>query len=1051
MLKGINVHPTTVELTSMSAQGDEFAAAFQKVQVGLNLSSPDQSSLHRETLGRSPSDDDLEAEVYVLDVATSSVAVHRVDTGASERLQVLYVGKTHTHVLVSQWPTPWLASSRFLVGDPNASLLAARLFVESIELTERLDALKSMLLRFGSPPKPTGTVPGLPAVLSPVPRLVLTVEIGSICGRIICAKPSGMEPFAVEARTDGFTAVAHSRFVVRSHSSVKKGPISEYLPVQMMLETSFILKPTFVRILTEHAGISPPPKLVMAESSPGDPLLSLETVELVGQVLAVGDFKDDTESVVLLDTASILADFHCSIDALLFEIWHPNVLAATSILLRAFEKPTAQSPTSSSRPLLDKLPAGITFTFALARLVFFVTAPDLNPAEESGITRGVAFRTGLSFSYCSLRPIHAQYFRSLWSKSQTRHKLYLSEEHTVESVAAAKSSAMTQQVQAYFRIGFWDTMLRSAAATQYVADDPYISERDDPALKAHEFLHVQSIRVDANLFGKRGHAATDGLKDICQTSLEIPSVRATFQLLHVYSMLLAAQTVSSIFRRDHRESQLRTIRAHPSTLAFNFKAKIKTLQVFCDLITQKLASRFDHIDAHFSSHAQPGLGWTSLVVWVPPLQRSTQGATGERKWDELGRLQSWNLSLPQPLGTGAFVVEGDSLRLRIPYGFVLAHLIRDLTVTVKALRHLKNMVASHSYSDMPSPSAEAAKAIPNLTIQIRSLFLEAADDPFECKLGLIWRTGFEACRQRIDREDAFKAKVAAILAAETQATQENHQSESDYQFTPLHSISVEDAYVRLSMVHTVDWTLRLREQGEKRSAQERASKQRLQGQAAMKRGSNVPDLVPVAIPEDVPPLLRLVLCDVKVQIQKPSFPESSLPDFLHERGSGLPRDTQFTLLVPMHLNISLGSLRVSLRDYPLPLLCIKENSKKSTLAFEFDTDLVVAEEMGTARSIDRIECPVVGLDGDIQGAKSMTIYVPKTMMPVKTYACPIIHVAAEHVTSFAWGNSYGAATQDVTRVIETLTHPPPDSSPGVGFWDKVSTHSSFLSSPFINE
>ena len=1024
----------------MSNQGYEFAATIEKVQAGLSLSSPDRSSLHRELLGRSLSDDDLEAPVYAFDVATSNAAVHRTNTGTPERMQILHVGETHLHVLVSQWPTPWLASSHFLVGDPNAPLLAARLSVESIELAEHLDALKGILLHFGPPLNPPVPSPALPNILSPVPRLAMTIEIGNICGRVICAKPNGIQPFTVESRTDGFTATAHSSFIVRPHSSVQKGPISEHLPVQMMLDTSLSLRPTFVRILTEQNGISHSPTLAMAESNPGDPLLSMETVELVGQVFAVGGFEDDIESIVLLDTSSIFSNLHCSIDAMLFEIWHPNVLAATSILLQAFQtQPTAQSSAQSSHPLLDKLPAGMTFTFALARLVFFVTAPDLNPNEESGITRGVALRTGLSCSYCYLRPIHAQYFRSVWARSQTRHSLYLPEEPAAEYAATAKSSTLTQQVQAYFRLGLWDTMLRSAAATQYVADDPYISERDDPALKAREFFHTQSIRVDVNLFGKRSHTATDSLTDICQISFEISSVRATFQLLHAYSLLLASHTVGSIFYKDRSKHCPNAIPANPNKLTFGFKAKIGTLQVLCEFVTQKLACRFDDIDAHFSSRAQPGMGWASLFFWVPPSQNDTQGTTDERRWAELGRLQSWNLSLPQPLNTDAFV-EGDSLRLRIPYGFVLAHLIRDLTVTVKALRHLKQMVASGTYSDIPSPSAEAAKVVPNLTIQIRSLFLEAADDPFECKLGLIWRTGVEACRQRIDREDAFKAKVGAILAAETQATQENYQSESDYQFTSLHSISVEEAHERLSMVHSVDWTLRLRDQGEKRSARERALKQRLQGVAALKEDNNVPDLVPVAGPEDVPPLIRLMLGDIKVQIQKQSFPESSLPDFLHERGSGLPRDTQFTFLVPMHLNISLGSLCVSIRDYPLPLLNIKENPKRGIVAFDFDTDLVIAEEMGTTRSIDRVECPVVGFDGDIKGAKPMTVHVPKTMMPVKTYACPIIHVASEQVTSFAWGNSYGASTQDVTRIIETLTHPPPDSSPAIGFWDKVRAH-----------
>jgi len=119
------------------------------------------------------------------------------------------------------------------------------------------------------------------------------------------------------------------------------------------------------------------------------------------------------------------------------------------------------------------------------------------------------------------------------------------------------------------------------------------------------------------------------------------------------------------------------------------------------------------------------------------------------------------------------------------------------------------------------------------------------------------------------------------------------------------------------------------------------------------------------------------------------------------------------------------------------LLDIPEHSTKYTSVCEFDSDLVVAEEMGTPRSVEWIKCRVIGMHNDIHGAKPMWITVPKTIMPVKTYANPIIHVTTKDVTSFAWGVSYSAVTQDVTRVLETLSTPPRDPSPHLGFWDKV--------------
>jgi hypothetical protein len=348
------------------------------------------------------------------------------------------------------------------------------------------------------------------------------------------------------------------------------------------------------------------------------------------------------------------------------------------------------------------------------------------------------------------------------------------------------------------------------------------------------------------------------------------------------------------------------------------------------------------------------------------------------------------------------------------------------------------MIAVGSYSEMPPPGAEAAKNMPNLVVRIGCLVLEAADDLLETRLGLIWGAGSEACRQRLDREDAFTAKVVAILAAEAHTRPSSARaSDSDYQFSAAHTISVEEARARLSMVHGADWALRLKEARDKRSRHERQLKQRLLGHHAMKGAADVPNLVTVTAVEDVPPLFRAVFHGLHLKASKPSFSRGALPEFLYEQGNGIPRDTQFSLLLPMHLNFTLNSLRLCLRDYPIPLLNIPEHSKKDTPVWEFDSDLVVAEEMGTPLSIDWIKCQVVGTHSDILGAKPMWITVPKTIMPVKSYANPIIRVTAHDVTSFAWGISYGPATQDLTRVLETLSTSPRDPSPHLGFWDKV--------------
>lgn len=142
----------------------------------------------------------------------------------------------------------------------------------------------------------------------------------------------------------------------------------------------------------------------------------------------------------------------------------------------------------------------------------------------------------------------------------------------------------------------------------------------------------------------------------------------------------------------------------------------------------------------------------------------------------------------------------------------------------------------------------------------------------------------------------------------------------------------------------------------------------------------------------------------------------------------------------MHLNITLTDVQVSLRDYPLPLLYIpSRTADDASPSVVFDSNLVIAEEMGPSQSVDWIPCPVVGLDDGLARNSLFVVHVPKTFMPVKTYARPLVSVLTDQTTAFAWGVSYSPAIQDVVRVLESLTPETRDPSPHIGFWDKVRT------------
>ena len=101
--------------------------------------------------------------------------------------------------------------------------------------------------------------------------------------------------------------------------------------------------------------------------------------------------------------------------------------------------------------------------------------------------------------------------------------------------------------------------------------------------------------------------------------------------------------------------------------------------------------------------------------------------------------------------------------------------------------------------------------------------------------------------------------------------------------------------------------------------------------------------------------------------------------------------------------------------------------------------------MGSELTVDWIDCPIIQPRQALHGEVPFSFAVPKTINPVKTYAAPTIEVTTSGPTILSWAVSYGPAIQDLVRVVDTLSSSPRDSSPAVGFWDKVTSFFQILS------
>lgn len=975
------------------------------------------------------------SRAFLFCLELQGVSLHRPGRVGQSNPPILSVGSASVDATLSGWPSMLSADpSPFCDAQLPSMFLGVQ--IASLSFADRHDLLFDLISELSSPENvPRGeSATLLPTVVSPVPWIAVNVRVGCVSARIICADVSGVEaPFSVELETEGMVFTSSSNLRIGA-TSTQPLPLDGDLPFHMTCPFTFFLYPLFLRLRTHSPNIATRRMSRWgSECTSNETLYSMEAVEANGTLTGLGKANDDDQFVcATLNTHTIFVDLRCCTEAGMVELWHPQRLRILSVLLSLI---SARWPSPQARPSRPSIPSmGYALSFSVARFVLFVTGSDINPDADKDMTRGIAFSTGFSLRYCSLNTEQRHALPPSEAYSQTRAKLSLPVDYLGDAALLERISETSGTYMMIGKLVLWDTTVRAAAADEFSMDDPYIIERDSPLLDTKQLLSIKSINVDVKFTPK---TPMNSAGAACDTAFSVDDALAHFELGLIYSTLLALRTVQTL---QQCATSLKVLECPPHSTVptiLNVHGTIKAIRLRLRFMDETAVARVNYLNVMLTPH-DARCSINSLLVWVrvnqrqPVLELPVPGGT----WEELGRLHRCTLSLAPSL-RGPILVDSDSLRIRIPSGYVFAELQLAAVVTIKAIKHLVHVVQNAKFSPIPAPVAESAKLVPDITFSCRMFCFEAADDSFESQLGFNFRIGLAAAKTRLHREEAFDTKATAVMSGNLAAAGTSVVT-TDYQFGREHSVSIQDARQRLNLAHSLDWTTRHRQHSRERVSQEELVHRELHGAIPLKRPTKAPDLVKPAKTLRIPPLLRIILSGFHLHLQRPTFPPEHLASFLHEQGSGLFHETCCSLLVPMHLNISLTALQISLRDYPLPLLYIpSRSSDDGSPSLVFDSNLVIAEEMGPRQSVDWILCPVGGLEDDFARNHPLVVRVPKTLMPVKTYARPLVSVLTDQTTAFAWGVSYSPAIQEVVRVLDSLTPETQDPSPHLGFWDKV--------------
>ena len=437
----------------------------------------------------------------------------------------------------------------------------------------------------------------------------------------------------------------------------------------------------------------------------------------------------------------------------------------------------------------------------------------------------------------------------------------------------------------------------------------------------------------------------------------------------------------------------------------------------------------------------------------------------------------------------------DHVRLAVPHQLIIHSVMDNIVNVVKASEQMHYRFRTGREDDILSKGPQKPKRVPRISLRTKTLLFELEDGIFDWKLGVIYRTGLVEQKQRLAREAAFEVKEKKVhehnlrrgssrfraqsahpstkargrgrqlevsaeskrsksatanrsrsrrpppLSAKDRGRYMRYDPDSGTELTPIAEVSAEDAKSKLQEYNAQSWKKRIDHVFQFQKQGMRDIRSVFGGDEGFVEDIDEAELI-LAIP-DRPALMATLINDVHITIDKPSFPIEQYASFLEKAGKGIPRDTEYAMLIPMNIQINMGETRTSLRDYPLPLIhvpSLKPGQSARLSCWSLKTDFVIAEEYRDSESIKHMMIEVVPLSkiaDPTNAAKGYAVDVRRTVSPVKTYSDVEIIINTSNPTSLTWGTSYQPAIQDMMQIIEGFTKPQVDPSDRVGFWDKI--------------
>ncbi|KNE67589.1 hypothetical protein AMAG_12040 [Allomyces macrogynus ATCC 38327] len=211
---------------------------------------------------------------------------------------------------------------------------------------------------------------------------------------------------------------------------------------------------------------------------------------------------------------------------------------------------------------------------------------------------------------------------------------------------------------------------------------------------------------------------------------------------------------------------------------------------------------------------------------------------------------------------GCLTVAAKELALQVPYGYCLKDVIENMGVFVKLVKPPKSRTGGDDEDEFDMP----------VRVMLDQVAFTVEDDPFEAKLGQIFRNGKDLQRSRLERE----RELAKTLAEAP-------------------GIDQGPFWAALHTFHAAEWT-------------------RVMASAA----------------ESAVHLISLRMEAVDIYLTPPSLMSPTLATTCHLIDKATPSVAEFDFALARDVSMRFRSLGVHIRDYPLPLASLPASDRAGT-------------------------------------------------------------------------------------------------------------------------